>query len=152
MTSVIVGLDRDRPAPGILRAMSGGQRVLVVDDDERLAASLRRGLEYAGYEVTVVHDGPRAIAVANRDRPAVVVLDVLLPGVDGQGVCRAIRAFPGLRRTTSWRTASGERHRHLRIKPSPIFRLPSAHASPILCFRLYGHLYVIRRCYRAKRR
>jgi two-component system, OmpR family, response regulator MprA len=69
-------------------------RVLVVDDDERVAASVRRSLEYAGYAVSVEHDGPRALAAAHRDRPAVVVLDVMIPGIDGYGVCRALRADP----------------------------------------------------------
>src|SRR5215470_19622019 len=69
-----------------------GERILVVDDDERLAASLRRSLEYAGYRVGVAHDGPRALTMAGYDRPALVVLDVLLPGLDGHGVCRALRA------------------------------------------------------------
>ncbi len=69
-------------------------RILVVDDDERLAASVRRSLEYAGYAVSVAHDGPLALAAVHRDRPAVVVLDVMLPGIDGHGVCRALRADP----------------------------------------------------------
>jgi two-component system response regulator MprA len=72
-------------------------RVFVVDDDERLAASLRRTLEYAGYEVTVAHDGPTALAMLRRgEPPALVVLDVMIPGIDGHGVCRAIRADPDL--------------------------------------------------------
>jgi two-component system, OmpR family, response regulator MprA len=71
-----------------------GESVLVVDDDARVAASLRRSLEYAGYRVTVAADGPAALAAVRRDRPAVVVLDVLLPGIDGYGVCRALRADP----------------------------------------------------------
>jgi two-component system, OmpR family, response regulator MprA len=70
-------------------------RVLVVDDDERVAASLRRSLEYAGYLVGVAHDGPQALAEAGRYRPDLVVLDVLLPGIDGYGVCRALRAGAG---------------------------------------------------------
>jgi two-component system response regulator MprA len=71
------------------------ETVLVVDDDARVAASLRRSLEYAGYRVTVAPDGPSALAAVRRDRPAVVVLDVMLPGIDGYGVCRALRADPG---------------------------------------------------------
>jgi two-component system response regulator MprA len=71
------------------------EAVLVVDDDERVAASLRRSLEYAGYRVSVAHDGPAALAAVHRERPALVVLDVLLPGIDGYGVCRAVRADPG---------------------------------------------------------
>jgi DNA-binding response OmpR family regulator len=62
----------------------------------RVAASLRRSLEYAGYRVSVAHDGPAALAAAHRDRPALVVLDVLLPGIDGYGVCRALRADPAI--------------------------------------------------------
>jgi two-component system response regulator MprA len=72
-----------------------GERILVVDDDERLAASVRRSLEYAGYRVGVAHDGPRALTSAGQDPPDLVVLDVLLPGLDGYGVCRALRSAPG---------------------------------------------------------
>jgi two-component system response regulator MprA len=72
-----------------------GERILVVDDDERLAASLRRSLEYAGYHVGVAHDGPRALTAAALHRPYLVVLDVLLPGLDGHGVCRELRAAMG---------------------------------------------------------
>jgi two-component system response regulator MprA len=68
------------------------EAVLVVDDDERVVASLRRSLEYAGYRVSVARDGPAALAAVRRDRPALVVLDVMLPGIDGYGVCRALRA------------------------------------------------------------
>ena len=70
--------------------------VLVVDDDERVAASVRRSLEYSGYRVTVAHDGPTAIAAVHRDRPALVVLDVMLPGIDGHGVARALRVDPAV--------------------------------------------------------
>ena len=73
------------------------ERILVVDDDERLAASVRRSLEYAGYRVGVAHDGPSSLTAAGQDRPDLVVLDVLLPGLDGYGVCRAAHcaARPG---------------------------------------------------------
>jgi two-component system response regulator MprA len=67
-------------------------RVLVVEDDERVAAAVRRALEYAGHTVTMAGDGPTALAVALREPPDLVVLDVMLPGLDGLGVCRALRA------------------------------------------------------------
>ena len=70
------------------------EQILVVDDDERLAASLRRTLEYAGYAVVVEHDGPRALAAVRRRPPALVILDVMIPGIDGYGVCRALDADP----------------------------------------------------------
>jgi len=65
--------------------------ILVVEDDERVAASLRRALEYAGYTVNLAADGPSALVHATRDRPELVILDVMLPGLDGFGVCRALR-------------------------------------------------------------
>jgi two-component system response regulator MprA len=65
--------------------------VLVVDDDEPIAASVRRALEYEGLRVSVVHDGPAALDAARRDPPDVVVLDLMLPGLDGMAVCRRLR-------------------------------------------------------------
>lgn len=75
--------------------MSDRARVLVVEDDARVAASVRRALEYAGYAVRVAEDGPAGVAQALREPPDLVVLDILLPGMDGLAVCRALRA--GLR-------------------------------------------------------
>ncbi|HEX6061194.1 MAG TPA: response regulator transcription factor [Candidatus Limnocylindria bacterium] len=72
--------------------MSARRTILVVDDDARLGASLRRALAYEGYSVEVAADGPGAL-VAARDRvPDLVVLDVMLPGLDGVEVCRRLRA------------------------------------------------------------
>ena len=58
-------------------------RVLVVEDDARVAASVRRSLEYAGYSVALASDGSGGLAAALRDGPDLVVLDVNLPGLDG---------------------------------------------------------------------
>ncbi len=73
-------------------AMSGVAHILVVDDDEPIAASVRRALEYEGYRVSLAADGPSAIEAADRMEPDLVVLDVMLPGVDGMTVCRRLRA------------------------------------------------------------
>ena len=63
----------------------------MVDDDARLLASLRRALAYEGHNVDVARDGPGAL-VAARDRPPdLVVLDWMLPGVEGVEVCRRLR-------------------------------------------------------------
>jgi two-component system response regulator MprA len=67
-------------------------RILVVDDDVRIAASIRRALAYEGYRVTLAHDGPGALATVRDEPPDLVVLDVMLPGLDGVEVCRRIRA------------------------------------------------------------
>src|SRR5688500_6095866 len=72
--------------------MNEPARIMVVGDEPRIAASLRRALIYEGYEVAVAVDGPAALA-ASRDRPPeLVVLDVMLPGLDGIEVCRRLRA------------------------------------------------------------
>ncbi len=65
--------------------------VLVVDDEEAIAEAVRARLESEGYEVLVATDGPEAIRVCERARPDLVVLDLMLPGMDGLEVCRAIQ-------------------------------------------------------------
>jgi DNA-binding response OmpR family regulator len=70
--------------------MSG--TVLVVADDTTLAMTLRYNLERAGYTCLVASEGARALELARRERPALVLLDVMLPGIDGLEVCRRIRA------------------------------------------------------------
>jgi two-component system response regulator MprA len=66
--------------------------ILVVDDDRRLAASIRRALAYEGHRVTLAEDGPSALKAARDSVPDLVVLDVMLPGMDGIEVCRRLRA------------------------------------------------------------
>src|SRR5688572_13099533 len=72
--------------------MSERRRILVVDDDARLGASLRRALAYEGYAVDVAADGSDALVEARDQPPDLVVLDVMLPGIDGVEVCRRLRA------------------------------------------------------------
>ena len=72
--------------------MSLQPRVLVVDDDPSIAAALRRALLYEGYAVTVAGDGVSALQRAQADSPDLVILDIMLPGIDGIEVCRRIRA------------------------------------------------------------
>jgi two-component system response regulator MprA len=72
--------------------MTEPARILVVDDDSRIAAAVRRALIYEGYDVDVAGDGPSALARARERLPDLVVLDVMLPGLDGIEVCRRLRA------------------------------------------------------------
>jgi two-component system response regulator MprA len=69
-----------------------GPRVLIADDDRAIRESLRRALSLNGYEVTAVADGVEALSTARRDPCDALVLDVMMPGVDGLGVCRVLRA------------------------------------------------------------
>ena len=66
--------------------------ILAVDDDTRILDLLRRGLTYEGYTVDVVEDGAAALTVARDHPPDLVVLDWMLPGLDGLEVCRRLRA------------------------------------------------------------
>ncbi len=67
-------------------------RVLVVDDDLNLLNVLRRGLSFAGYLVDLAPDGERALSLALAQPPDLVVLDIMLPSLDGVEVCRRLRA------------------------------------------------------------
>lgn len=66
--------------------------VLVIEDDEAISDLLRRGLTYEGYRVTVAQDGTNGLRVARDAPPDLVVLDLMLPGLDGLEVCRRLRA------------------------------------------------------------
>jgi two-component system, OmpR family, response regulator MprA len=68
-----------------------GARILVVDDDPLLAAALRRPLAYEGFDVEVAASGEEALTSVREQGPDLVILDVLLPGIDGLEVCRRIR-------------------------------------------------------------
>ena len=67
------------------------QRALVVDDEETIVEFLSMGLTYEGWEVDSVLDGPAALDAFGRRRPDLVILDVMLPGLDGFAVCRRLR-------------------------------------------------------------
>jgi two-component system, OmpR family, response regulator len=66
-------------------------RVLVVEDDVRMAAAIRRGLRYEGLVVDVVGDGEQALRTVGANDYDAVVLDVMLPGLDGFETCRRLR-------------------------------------------------------------
>tara|TARA_B100000686_G_scaffold341359_1_gene418641 strand:+ start:297 stop:1007 length:711 start_codon:yes stop_codon:yes gene_type:complete len=67
-------------------------RVLIVEDDRSLADVLAYNLEQNGFEVTVSHDGQDGLTRARLDLPDIVILDVMLPVLDGHEVCRCLRA------------------------------------------------------------
>jgi two-component system response regulator RegX3 len=66
-------------------------RILIVEDEASLADSVRYNLEREGYEVTVATDGRSAVARFREERPALVILDLMLPELSGLDVCRTIR-------------------------------------------------------------
>ena len=67
-------------------------RILVVDDDRAVRESLRRSLSFNGYSVELAHDGVEALDMISSDRPDALVLDVMMPRLDGLEVCRHLRS------------------------------------------------------------
>lgn len=68
-------------------------RILVVDDDRAVRESLRRSLSFNGYSVALAQDGLEALDLINSDRPDALVLDVMMPRLDGLEVCRQLRSL-----------------------------------------------------------
>jgi len=65
--------------------------LLLVEDDPRIVSFLQRGLEGEGYEITVAGDGRRALELARSNDFALIILDRMLPAIDGLGVCQILR-------------------------------------------------------------
>ena len=78
----------ERPRPSIL----------VVDDNYDNTEIIREYLEVRGYPIAVAHDGEEALTLFERVRPAIVLLDVMMPGRDGWEVCRLMKQHPELGR------------------------------------------------------
>lgn len=72
--------------------MSGTARILVVDDDTSIRESLVRALRLEGYEVSAASDGAKGLDAVKNEQPDAIVLDVMMPSVDGLTVCRVLRS------------------------------------------------------------
>jgi len=72
------------------------QRILVVDDDKQIVRLVKAYLEQSGFQVFTAYDGSIALHVIRRERPDLVVLDLMLPDQDGWDITRTIRADPNL--------------------------------------------------------
>src|SRR2546429_2117452 len=70
----------------------GNAHILIVDDDSRVTSALRRTLAYEGYQVSVAANGEGALAIVRTRPPELVILDLMLPGIDGLEVCRRLRS------------------------------------------------------------
>ncbi len=69
-------------------------RILLVDDEKDLAWAVQQSLETEGYQVLVAHDGLDALDMARQHRPDLIVLDIVMPGLDGLQVCSRLREDP----------------------------------------------------------
>lgn len=70
--------------------------ILIVDDDRKITGMLRRTLVYEGYHVSIARDGDEGLRLAREHHPDLVILDVMLPRLDGLAVCRRLRAVDQL--------------------------------------------------------
>ncbi len=75
------------------------QRILIADDEPNIVISLEYLLKRAGYEVSIARDGQEAIDAIRRERPALVLLDVMMPNKSGFEVCHELRADDALKGT-----------------------------------------------------
>ena len=75
------------------------QKILIADDEPNIVISLEYLMKREGYSVTVARDGDEALAAITRERPDLVLLDVMMPKKNGFEVCQAVRANEELRAT-----------------------------------------------------
>lgn len=68
------------------------EQILVIEDEPKIAGFIHRGLTYEGFRVQVANDGEAGLSAARENLPDLIVLDVMLPGLDGIEVCRRLRA------------------------------------------------------------
>ena len=71
------------------------KKILVVDDEEQLALALKIRLQSHGYQVVTAHDGQQALKVVAQEKPDLVILDVLMPVMDGYSCLRQLNALFG---------------------------------------------------------
>jgi two-component system response regulator MprA len=69
-------------------------KVLVIDDEENIIEFVRLGLRYEGFQVESAPDGEQGVTAAQRLNPDLIILDVMMPGIDGLEVCRRLRSNP----------------------------------------------------------
>jgi two-component system, OmpR family, response regulator MprA len=72
---------------------SSGMKILIIEDDVNIARLIELELGYEGYQVHVAHDGNQGIDLFKKEQPELVLLDIMLPGLDGVEVCKRLRAI-----------------------------------------------------------
>ena len=75
------------------------EKILVVDDEQDLVKLIKYHLEKDGYKVISAYNGEDALSLIRRERPELIVLDIMLPQIDGLEVCKIIKADPALAKT-----------------------------------------------------
>ncbi len=75
-----------------------GKRILAIDDDPSLRIMVKRTLERQGYGVISAEDGLKGLAMAESEHPDLILLDVMMPGMQGHEVCRRLKANPSTKK------------------------------------------------------
>ena len=85
------------------------EKILIVDDEEHIIELLKFNLLNAGYEVLTANDGIDAVKIAKAEKPSLLLLDLMLPGIDGFDVCKEIKRDNDMKKTSIiMLTAKGE--------------------------------------------
>ena len=85
------------------------EKVLIVDDEEHILELLKFNLLNAGYEILTANNGIDAVKIAKAEKPSLLLLDLMLPGIDGFDVCKEIKRDDGMKKTSIiMLTAKGE--------------------------------------------
>ena len=98
------------------------RKVLIVDDEANIVISLEFLMEQAGYTVDIARTGDEALAKIADFAPDLILLDVMLPGMNGFDICQRIRQTPAWRHIkvgAKWRSPRGWRWALMPISPSP---------------------------------
>src|SRR3984957_14616047 len=74
-------------------------KILLIEDEEDIAALIKHKAEISGYKILVEYDGLNGLRAVERERPDLVILDIMLPGQSGLDVCRKIKSSPELKTT-----------------------------------------------------
>lgn len=69
------------------------KRILIVDDEEDIANSIQYVLRQEGFQTSIAHDGSKAMELITSEKPDLIILDLMMPGLDGYEVCRRMRNF-----------------------------------------------------------
>ncbi len=91
-TSQVFNKEQDQKQHAFDGTMSRPGRILVVDDEQGITDFLLFGLRDEGYDVMTARDGEEALSLLDRFKPHIVLLDIMLPGMDGYEVCRLLKA------------------------------------------------------------
>jgi two-component system OmpR family response regulator len=116
--------------------MPNSRRIMIIEDDPDIARMLELNLRNEGFSVSIAHDGEAGLAGLARARYDLLVLDLMLPGIDGLSVCREVRKLPDYLPIIIVSAKSAEAHRVLGLEIGADDYLTKPFSLPELCARV----------------